>query len=235
MGTTDISPPCPSGPTSQVAAQLRKTRTGAQRWDGRTAEAITATDGDTGGTERAAAARVPVYAKRPDEARSEAAARRFEHLYRDHFDVVYRAAVRLGGPCVDPEDATRRIFVAARDVGAFEDGSPPLLGLYALTIGVVRSMRRRAFLRRGWLRRAPSQERAAAPHRPPEVVAAFRLAHEILEVLPTRYREPLVLAELERLSFDEIAGVLGVRNATVQSRLRRARETFARHLARRTS
>jgi RNA polymerase sigma-70 factor, ECF subfamily len=57
-----------------------------------------------------------------------------------------------------------------------------------------------------------------------------RLVEKALSELPVRFREILVLRELEGLSYKEIAGVMGVPMGTVMSTLSRAREGF-RHKA----
>jgi len=44
--------------------------------------------------------------------------------------------------------------------------------------------------------------------------------------VPDRFRELLVLRELEGLSYREIAGVTGIPMGTVMSRLSRARQAF---------
>jgi RNA polymerase sigma factor (sigma-70 family) len=48
-----------------------------------------------------------------------------------------------------------------------------------------------------------------------------------LEMLPTGFREVLVLRELEGLSYKEIAAIVGIPIGTVMSRLARARERLA--------
>jgi RNA polymerase sigma-70 factor (ECF subfamily) len=74
----------------------------------------------------------------------------------------------------------------------------------------------------------------------PETVLLQRADTQLLEQamnrLPVRWREVLVLRELEGLSYKEIAEVVGVPMGTVMSTLFRARERFrhnAVHLARR--
>jgi RNA polymerase sigma-70 factor (ECF subfamily) len=52
-----------------------------------------------------------------------------------------------------------------------------------------------------------------------------------LEMLPTDFREVLVLRELEGLSYKEIAAIVGIPIGTVMSRLARARERLAGVLA----
>jgi RNA polymerase sigma factor (sigma-70 family) len=48
-----------------------------------------------------------------------------------------------------------------------------------------------------------------------------------LEMLPTDFREVVVLRELEGLSYKEIAAIVGIPMGTVMSRLARARERLA--------
>ena len=55
--------------------------------------------------------------------------------------------------------------------------------------------------------------------------------HELIEALPVELREPLVLRELEELSYKEIADIAGIPIGTVMSRLWRARQSLARALA----
>ena len=56
-----------------------------------------------------------------------------------------------------------------------------------------------------------------------------------LATLAEPYRAVVVLREIEGLSYDEIAEVLGIAEGTVKSRLRRGRETLKRKLATRLS
>jgi RNA polymerase sigma-70 factor (ECF subfamily) len=53
---------------------------------------------------------------------------------------------------------------------------------------------------------------------------ATRVVEAALGELPLRYRAPLVLREIEGLSYREIADALGCREGTVKSRINRARE-----------
>ncbi|MCK6460914.1 MAG: sigma-70 family RNA polymerase sigma factor, partial [Planctomycetes bacterium] len=58
-----------------------------------------------------------------------------------------------------------------------------------------------------------------------------RLVRAAIDELPVRYREVLALRELEGLSYDEVAQVLGISIGTVESRLHRARARLKRKLA----
>ena len=53
-----------------------------------------------------------------------------------------------------------------------------------------------------------------------------RLVEKALSELPVRFREILVLRELEGLSYKEIADIMGVPMGTVISTLSRARDRF---------
>jgi RNA polymerase sigma factor (sigma-70 family) len=50
--------------------------------------------------------------------------------------------------------------------------------------------------------------------------------HHALHRLPTSFREVIVLRELEELSYQEIAGIIGIPIGTVMSRLARARSAL---------
>jgi RNA polymerase sigma factor (sigma-70 family) len=56
------------------------------------------------------------------------------------------------------------------------------------------------------------------------------LVEKALTELPVRFREILVLRELEGLSYKEIADIMGVPTGTVMSTLSRARQQFRRAL-----
>jgi RNA polymerase sigma-70 factor (ECF subfamily) len=59
-----------------------------------------------------------------------------------------------------------------------------------------------------------------------------QLLHQALEELPVKFREVLVLRELEEMSYKEIAEIAEIRLGTVMSRLARAREQLRHSLLR---
>lgn len=67
-----------------------------------------------------------------------------------------------------------------------------------------------------------------------EVIEAVRGA---IDTLPLRFRLPLVLKEIEEMSIKDVAAILGLKEATVKTRLHRARllvrSTMAEHLPQR--
>lgn len=58
-----------------------------------------------------------------------------------------------------------------------------------------------------------------------------RLIQDALCRLPSRYREPVVLFDIEGLSYGEICELLGVNPGTLKSRLARGREELRKRLA----
>src|SRR5215475_12807819 len=156
-----------------------------------------------------------------------------EDVYRDHFDFVFRQAARLGGPGIDAEDAAQEVFmIVARKLDTFDATSLITTWLYGITLNVVRSLRRRARIRR-LFELGQSEEKSEVPVRSidrAEVVDAHRIAYEILDKIAPKKREVFILAEFEGLSCEEIATLVGTKTETVWSRLHYARKEFAERL-----
>jgi RNA polymerase sigma-70 factor (ECF subfamily) len=154
-----------------------------------------------------------------------------EEVYRDHFDFVYRQAARLGGPGIDAEDAAQEVFmIVGRKLDTFDNSSLVTTWLYGITLNVVRSLRRRARIRKIF---ELSEEKSEVPVRSvdrAEVLDAHRIAYEILDKLAAKKREVFILAEFEGLSCEEIATMVGTKTETVWSRLHYARKEFAERL-----
>jgi RNA polymerase sigma-70 factor (ECF subfamily) len=172
--------------------------------------------------------------QREDLAPPTAPALVLDAVYREHFDFVYRMAVRLGGPSIDAEDAAQEVFlVVARKLDTFDGTSLVSTWLYGITLNVVRSMRRRYRLRHLFER---EEEKADVPIESvdrAEVREAHRIAYAILEKIAPKKREAFILAEFEGLSCEEIAKITGTRAETVWSRLHYARKEFAERLEKR--
>jgi RNA polymerase sigma-70 factor (ECF subfamily) len=102
--------------------------------------------------------------------------------------------------------------------------------------------------RRGWLRRlrrepfsldeyaalavcTSTQAHFQTPYQAAEQSERQAIVKKALASLPQAYRTVLVLREIESMSYDEIASILGVAEGTVKSRLLRGREILRRKLA----
>jgi len=163
----------------------------------------------------------------------------FETLVTRHQDQIYRLAFRLTGSAADAQDALQDAFLSAyRALGSFRGDSRFSTWLYRIAMNAARMQLRRHRRRRtepldDYLPRfdehgrhvaAPS-ELAAAGHID-EVVDRKRLADRArdgLDRLPRAYREAFVLRDLEEMTTEEVADMLGVTAAAVRQRVHRAR------------
>ncbi len=159
------------------------------------------------------------------------AAGRFEALVLPHADAAYNLALRLTRRADVAEDVTHDAFIAAlRGLGQFRGGDAR-----AWTLRIVRN---RAY---DWLRER--KLKSAIPLDDPDREEGWDIAdtdqesaeqalirqgeaanvHRLLETLPPRLREVLVLREMEDLSYRQIAEITEAPIGSVMSRLSRAR------------
>lgn len=158
---------------------------------------------------------------------SDDAANRF---VRDYFDFVWRVLRRFGLSTADADDAAQRVMLTAT------------ARLADIEVG-----RERAFLfrvasfmasreRRGRRRRPEDSvadlDEMAETGADPEALLAARRARQrldaVLRQMPEDLRAAFVLFEIEGLTKEEVAHALEIPPGTAASRLRRAREDFAR-------
>jgi RNA polymerase sigma-70 factor (ECF subfamily) len=170
---------------------------------------------------------------------SPAGATDLETLYRTHAPTVARWAARLAGPLVDVDDLVHEIFlVVQRRLPEFRGEAKVTTWLYRITERVAQENRRKDRFRR-WFSRARNLEiqRTMAPsHLTPvdevERRQSGEAVYRILDRLPGKYRNVLILYELEELSGEEIATLTGLKPATVWVHLHRARARFIAEMKR---
>ena len=152
-------------------------------------------------------------------------------LYRRLQGCVYRFALQMSGSPPLAEDVTQEVFMALMRDGTTYDSARGPLNWFLL--GIARHLVRQR-LRRERFYAAPADDPGGR-----SVVSELQTVNnpldelsrsETIEVvrravlsLPPRYREVVVLCELQELSYAEAAGVLGCAIGTVRSRLHRAR------------
>jgi RNA polymerase sigma-70 factor, ECF subfamily len=158
----------------------------------------------------------------------------FEPVYREHFAMVWRALRRFGVPERDLPDAVQDVFVVVhRRLAEFDQRSRVSTWLYAICIRVASDRRRRATNRHEEFGEEPENGRVSgAVSEPWELAERRALLREALDAMPLEQRTVFVLFELEGMTGEEIALVVEAPLATVHSRLRLARETFRRVVAR---
>jgi len=154
----------------------------------------------------------------------------FVSLYRRRQGAIYRFALHMSGSAAAAEDVTQEVFLALIREGC---GYDPCRGTLAgYLFGIARKLVLR-FLARGRSDVAleADPDDAAVPElavlddplvdltRRESVDALWRA----VLALPRRYREVVVLCDLEELDYSDAAVALGCPVGTVRSRLHRAR------------
>lgn len=163
----------------------------------------------------------------------------FETLVTRHQHRVHRLAARLTRSDADAQDVLQETFLAAyRKLGSFRGESRFSTWLCRIATNAARMLRRRQGRRRtepldDYLPKFDADGRHAAT--PAELEVASRAdemldrkalaarAREGLDRLPDTYREVFVLRDLEEMTSEEVAGLLGISAATVRQRAHRAR------------
>lgn len=170
------------------------------------------------------------------KARSKPTQPTLEMIYRDHFAFVWRSLLRLGVPERDLEDAVQDVFMVVHaKLDEFDFENRVTTWIYAICLRVASDRRRSARARYEVLateETPPASESVAGDA--VQVLESHhrRLLRLALDALPLEQRAVFTLFELDELEGDEIATLLAVPVATVHSRLRLARETVRRTLAR---
>lgn len=159
---------------------------------------------------------------------------RLSSMFHHHYDFVWRSVRRLGVAPDAVDDAAQEVFViASRKLDSIELGKEKAF-LFGTALRVA-SDSRRALQRR---RQAPADDQPEPVDATPgidELVdqkRAREILDELIQRLPEDTRPVFVLFELEGMTMAKIASYLDLPAGTVASRLRRARELFAEHVAR---
>lgn len=149
-------------------------------------------------------------------------------LFRRRQADVYRVAMLMTGSRAAAEDVAQDVFLAVmRDAGRFEPGRA---SVSAWLCGIARNHARRRLDRDRRTVSLPDTETTpplAVVH--PDPVGELSAAEDVSTLrravlsLPIRYREVVVLCDLQDLSYTDAAAALQCAVGTVRSRLHRAR------------
>jgi RNA polymerase sigma-70 factor (ECF subfamily) len=169
--------------------------------------------------------------------RKDALDEELDRLYESHAGIVERWVRRLVGPAGEVQDLIHDVFVVAlRRRREFRGDARPQTWLFRITQNVVASRRRRDRLRR-WLLARHTEDPSTQPATPGTPLEHIERREQqarlyaALERLPEAYRTAIILYELEGLSGQEIADLLGEDVNAVWVRLHRARTKLLRALA----
>lgn len=157
----------------------------------------------------------------------------FEAIYRAHYADIWRCMRRLGVSDREAQDATQEVFlIALKKLDEFEGRSALRTWLIGIAYRVAANRRRRADTNRevlGDQALAVAELESGVTWKQDEK-DSLQLLERVLESLPLEQRAVFTMFELEELSGDEIAKALAIPVGTVRSRLRLAREHFARRV-----
>jgi RNA polymerase sigma-70 factor (ECF subfamily) len=169
----------------------------------------------------------------------------FAYLLRVYQNPVFNLVSHIVEPGTDPADVLQDIFIKVfKGIRHFHGESSLRTWIYRIGIHEASNHRR------SWLRRhrrevfsldeggaepalgaAKGQASAETPYVVLEQAERQKLVKRALASLAQPYRTVVVLREIEDLSYEEIAQVLGIAEGTVKSRLVRGRELLRRKLA----
>jgi RNA polymerase sigma-70 factor (ECF subfamily) len=183
---------------------------------------------------------VPVLDCRGDQATTKTVrARTAEEVFHEFAPRVYAVARRMLGQDADAEDVTQDVLVqVVRKLDTFRGESELSTWLHRITVNAALALRRRrSRLSEQHLEISldylPQQTDTAGG--PPEEKALRGELLQQLEAaiarLPEKYRDTIVLADVEGLPNSEVGELLGLSLPAVKSRLHRARLMLREYLA----
>lgn len=159
----------------------------------------------------------------------------FQEVYETHFEQVHRWLHRLGIPASELDDALQDVFVVVhRKLPGFRGDAKLATWLFGIATRVAAAYRRRARLRR-FFGMTPDDRGDAERPDPGDAPDASLERREdratlarVLDALPEKQRVVFALVELEGMSVGDVADLVGCPLETARSRLRLARQEFAR-------
>jgi RNA polymerase sigma-70 factor (ECF subfamily) len=158
-------------------------------------------------------------------------------LVRRYHDRVYRFGLRVCRDGYDADDAVQEAFTKLARRPDVSRDTHVLSWLFAVVRNACRRLQRPFMRERRTLgERLEDAETVVASDPDPEAaLERWRLVHAVHESiakLPPPQREVLILRDLEGLSAEEVCRVLGLSEATMKSRLHRARRQLRSELGR---
>jgi RNA polymerase sigma factor (sigma-70 family) len=161
----------------------------------------------------------------------------WDEIVEKHSARVYRLAYRLTGNPHDAEDLTQEVFVrvfrslASYTPGTFEGW------LHRITTNLFLDQARRKSKIRFDALAEDAETRIPSRGVTPDIEVLDGLFDDDVEAalaaLPPDFRAAVVLCDIEGLSYEEIADVLGLKLGTVRSRIHRGRTMLRKALAHR--
>jgi RNA polymerase sigma-70 factor, ECF subfamily len=148
----------------------------------------------------------------------------FESLMRQHERLVLVTALRLLGNLEDAQDASQEVFLKLyRNLRRLERSENISGWLYIVTVSVCRDVRSRRPESVAIEETVEPAEPGAGPPQQLDEAERRRALKLSLRMLAEREREAVILRDLEGLTTQEVARVMGSSEATVRSHISQAR------------
>jgi RNA polymerase sigma-70 factor (ECF subfamily) len=150
-------------------------------------------------------------------------------IYAEHAPFIARVLIRLVGDGAHVDDLLQETFIVAyRKRDTFDGRSAVRTWLYAIAARLAMRHRRGVgrFLRALDVFAEEPERVSANPQTELETARAGELVRKVLDRLPFKQREVVVLYELEELDGAEIAAILAIPINTVWTRLHHGRKRF---------
>jgi RNA polymerase sigma-70 factor, ECF subfamily len=160
----------------------------------------------------------------------------FATLYRRHQAAIYRFARLMTGSPTAAEDIVQEVFLVLMKDAARYEAQRAALTTYLF--GMARRLTRRRLLRERRFVDIGSSRGASRWSVTPDVSAALERRDALQQLrcailsLPSRYREVVVLCDLQDVPYETAAASIGCAVGTIRSRLHRARRLLARKVRR---
>lgn len=163
----------------------------------------------------------------------------FEELVGRHQQRVFRLLMRMMGSRDEAEDVAQEAFISLYRHGKrFRSEARFSTFVYRVAANAALNRRRtlgrtRARLEKLAVRQAAGDDLPQQPRDPEDTTLGIELTKRVrnaLDALSPSLRMPVILYDIEGLSYAEIASVLGVAEGTVKSRIHRARRALREQL-----
>lgn len=162
----------------------------------------------------------------------------FEEIVRAHQDKIYNLCRYMLGNARDAEDAAQDVFIKAyRNLKDFTPAPSFSAWLYRIAVNTCIDYRRKtpflSFIRfsaDGAELTMEPRSGLPSPEKSYESKVMGTAIEKSLSRISAKLRTVIVLKEIEGLSYEEIASVLGISIGTVKSRISRARDELKKLL-----
>ena len=144
-----------------------------------------------------------------------------ETCVREHGGMVYRIAYSVLRNAHDAEDAAQETYLRAMKSGRLEDVNDSRAWLAKIAWRIALDHRRKESIDLS----AIAEPASAAPNAESQMLAEERshMLHELIRSLPSDLQDVVVLSTVQELSGADVAAILGIPEASVRTRMHRAK------------